>query len=43
MAGRGIVEKIDGREYIFDKIECVVMFKKLRDVYGSEFCLTIDS
>jgi hypothetical protein len=34
-----IVERINGIEYIFDKEECVLMFKKLKSVYGSDFCV----
>jgi two-component system, OmpR family, sensor histidine kinase VicK len=30
-------EVIDGTSYTFDKNECVLMFKRLRSVYGAEF------
>ena len=29
-------EVIDGNSYTFDKNECVLMFKRLRSVYGAE-------
>jgi hypothetical protein len=32
-----IVEIIDGTRYIFDTNGCVLMFKKFRGVYGSDF------
>jgi hypothetical protein len=32
-----IVEIIDDRRYIFDTNDCVLMFKKFRGVYGSDF------
>lgn len=32
-----IVEIIDGTRYIFDTNDCVLMFKKFRGVYGSDF------
>ena len=31
------VEVIDGTSYTFDKNECMLMFKRLRSVYGAEF------
>ena len=41
--GREIIEKIDGMEYIFDRTECVLTFKKLRSVYGSDFCVNFNT
>jgi hypothetical protein len=32
-----IVEQIDGSSYTFDTADCVLMFKKFKDVYGSNF------
>jgi hypothetical protein len=32
-----IVEIIDGITYTFDTNDCVLMFKKFRGVYGSDF------
>jgi hypothetical protein len=32
-----IKEIIDGSHYVFDTVECVVMFKKFGLVYGSYF------
>jgi hypothetical protein len=32
-----IVEQIDGSSYTFDTAECALMFKKFKDVYGSNF------
>lgn len=40
-ASNGIVELIDGVEYLFDKKECATMFKKLKSVYGAEFCVNL--
>ena len=37
LAGKEIIEKIDGREDVFDKEHCVILFKKLKSVYGNEF------
>jgi hypothetical protein len=37
--GMSIVETINGREYSFDKEECALTFKKLKSVYGSDFCI----
>jgi len=39
ITGKGIVEKINGREYLFDREECVITFKKLKSVYGEDFCV----
>lgn len=39
ISGKGITEKINGIEYVFDKEECALMFKKLKSVYGEEFCV----
>jgi hypothetical protein len=41
VAGREVIEKVERREYFFDKNECAVMFKKLKDVYGSDFCVSL--
>lgn len=30
-------EVIDGTSYTFDKNECMLMFKRLRSIYGAEF------
>ncbi|AFU60478.1 hypothetical protein Ngar_c35650 [Candidatus Nitrososphaera gargensis Ga9.2] len=38
IVARPIVEKINGREYSFDKQECALTLKKLKSVYGSDFC-----
>ena len=38
-SGKGIIEKINGMEYVFDKEECALTFKKLKSVYGDEFCV----
>ena len=32
-----ISEVIDGTSYTFDKNGCILMFKRLRSVYGAEF------
>ena len=32
-----IVEQIDGTCYTFDTADCALMFKKFKDVYGSNF------
>src|SRR5947208_1427347 len=32
-----LFEVIDGTSYTFDKNECILMFKRLRSVYGAEF------
>jgi hypothetical protein len=32
-----IVEQINGLCYTFDTVNCVLMFKKFREVYGSSF------
>jgi hypothetical protein len=37
--GPGIVESIDGREYVFDRKECAVLFMKLKRAYGDDFCV----
>ena len=37
ISGKGITEKINGIEYVFDKKECVLTFKKLKSVYGEDF------
>jgi hypothetical protein len=34
---RRIGEVIDGTTYTFDTNDCVLMFKKFRGVYGSDF------
>jgi hypothetical protein len=34
---RSIVEVIDGTLYNFDSNDCVLMFKKFRNVYGISF------
>jgi len=36
-----IQEKIDGYEYLFNSEECMSMFKKLADLYGDEFRISI--
>ena len=43
LAGREIIEKIDGKDYFFDRDECAVTFKKLKSVYGSDFCISCNS
>jgi hypothetical protein len=40
-AGSEIHATIEGREYIFDKDECLVICEKLKSVYGGEFCLNL--
>jgi len=32
-----IMEKIDDKSYTFDTNDCVLMFKKFRGVYGTDF------
>ena len=32
-----IVEQIDGSSYTFDTADCALIFKKFKDVYGSNF------
>lgn len=32
-----ITNKINGVEYLFDKEECAVFFKRFKDVYGRDF------
>jgi hypothetical protein len=32
-----IVEQIHGSSYTFDTADCALMFKKFKDVYGSNF------
>jgi len=39
VTGKEIVEKIGDEDCVFDKDECVTMFKKLNDVYGDYFCI----
>ena len=39
ISGKGIIEKINGMEYVFDREECALTFKKLKSVYGDEFCI----
>jgi hypothetical protein len=39
--GKQIVERIDGIEYVFDKDECALMFKKFKSVYGTDFCMNV--
>ena len=34
---RRIVDVIDGTTYTYDTNDCVLMFKKFRGVYGSDF------
>jgi hypothetical protein len=34
-----IEETIDGVNYMFDSIGCALVFKKLRSIYGIDFCL----
>lgn len=36
--GVPIIERIDGIKYAFDREECVLTFKKLKSVYGNDFC-----
>jgi len=36
-ASNMIVEQIDGKGYTFHTTDCVLIFKKLSDVYGSNF------
>jgi hypothetical protein len=42
-ADRQIIERIDGVDYIFDRSECAVTFKKLRSVYGTDFCVSLNA
>lgn len=37
--GLPLIEKIDGKEYAFGSRECALMLKKLKSVYGSDFCV----
>lgn len=37
--GAPIVATINGKEYFFDREECALTFKKLKSVYGSDFCV----
>jgi YHS domain-containing protein len=39
ITGSAIVATISAREYFFDKEECATTFKKLKSVYGSDFCV----
>ena len=32
-----IVESISGSEYLFDKAQCLVIFKRLNNFYGNDF------
>ena len=32
-----IVEEVGGRNYVFDRQQCVLLFKKLQKVYGNDF------
>jgi hypothetical protein len=36
-ASATIVEQINGSYYTFDTANCVLMFKKFMDIYGSNF------
>jgi hypothetical protein len=36
--GKALAETIDGKQYIFDKGECSLTFKKLKSAYGEDFC-----
>jgi YHS domain-containing protein len=36
--GIPIIEKIDGKRYVFGREKCALTFKKLESVYGSDFC-----
>lgn len=35
--GAKIIEEVDGEFYTFDRVECAVMLKKFKSVYGSSF------
>ena len=40
--GAAMVEKINDREYCFDKQECALFFKKFKSVYRSNFCVAVN-
>jgi hypothetical protein len=41
--GAPIIERIDGKEYAFDREGCALTLKKLKSVYGTEFCVNFSA
>jgi YHS domain-containing protein len=41
--GNPILATINGKEYFFDREECALTFKKLKSVYGSDFCVNFNT
>lgn len=41
--GSPIIERINGKEYAFDKEKCALTLKKLKSVYGSDFCVNFNT
>jgi len=39
--GGGITQEINGVAYTFDKEECALTLKKLKSVYGADFCVIL--
>jgi hypothetical protein len=39
--GNEIYATIGETNYVFDKDDCVLICKKLKSVYGSEFCVNL--
>jgi hypothetical protein len=37
----GITQEINGVAYTFDKEECALTLKKLKSVYGADFCVIL--
>lgn len=37
----GITQEVNGFAYTFDKEECVLTLKKLKSVYGADFCVIL--
>jgi predicted transcriptional regulator len=35
--GKPIIETIDGKEYLFDSKDCIVTYKRLKQIYGEHF------
>jgi hypothetical protein len=40
-SGGGILQEINGFAYTFDKEECALTLKKLKSVYGADFCVIL--
>lgn len=39
--GGGITQEINGVAYTFDKEKCALTLKKLKSVYGADFCVIL--